>query len=94
MTPPVQSQVRHPTVLFSKDDFLLQKKAENATEGVRKGWLLRVAAELKELDKLLIADFINDLQNTENIRFGTRRVYIMNLFYLAKPAFYISTWQQ
>ena len=91
MTPPVQRRVRQPTVLFSKDDFLLQKKIEDATEGMRKGWLLTVAAELKELDKLLTADFIDDLQNTENIRFGTRRVYIMNLFYLAKPAFYIST---
>jgi hypothetical protein len=90
----VQRQLRQPTVLFSKDDFLLQKKLENATEGMRKGWLLRVAAELKEMDKLLIADFINDLQNTENIRFGIRRLYITNLFYLAKPAFYISTWQQ
>jgi hypothetical protein len=69
-----------------KRDFLLQKILENATEGKRKGWLLRVAAELKELDKLLIADFINDLQNTENIRFGTRRVYIMNSFYLARSA--------
>jgi hypothetical protein len=86
MTPPVQRQVRQPTVLFSKDDFLLQKKVENTTEGKRKGWLLRVAAELKELDKLLIADFINDLENTENIRFGSRRVYIMNLFYLARSA--------
>jgi hypothetical protein len=76
----------HAQIVFTRNDFLLQKKIENATEGMRKDWLLRVAKELKDGDKLLIADFINELQNTENIRFGTRRVNIMNLFYLIKSA--------
>lgn len=72
-------------IVFSKDDFLLQKKLENATEGIRRAWRLKIAS-LTDQDKLLIADFINDFQNTENIRFGTRRVYLMNLFLLIRSA--------
>jgi hypothetical protein len=36
------------TIIFSNDDFLLQKKLESATEGMQKGWRLKIGTELKD----------------------------------------------
>jgi hypothetical protein len=36
------------TIIFSNDDFLLQKKLESATEGMQKGWRLKIGTEFKD----------------------------------------------
>lgn len=91
---PLQIKVSHEPVVFefSKDP-LLQRKIEMICDGLVHG-MRRLFLELKEDNRRVLAEFINNLIVHENPRPNTKRIYITGLVLLLRYFDHKKQWRE
>jgi hypothetical protein len=69
------------TLVMSANDDILQKRFEKLTEGMSNIPRRKIAA-LSEENKVILADFLQELTFRDNLTASTRALYVLNLCYL------------